>query len=80
MVQSCIRGSLLLTSMLLLAPWFTARAEEARTALVINNTRYAFAPLVNPGHDAADIADALLAQASPSISCWMPAGQRCWSR
>ena len=41
------------------APWFTARADEARTALVIGNSRYAFAPLPNPEHDAADIANAL---------------------
>ena len=49
----------ILLAVFLIAPWFTARADEARTALVIGNTRYAFAPLVNPGHDAADIADAL---------------------
>ena len=41
------------------APWFTARADEARTALVIGNSRYASAPLPNPEHDAADIANAL---------------------
>ena len=49
----------ILLAVFLIAPWFTARADEARTALVIGNSRYAFAPLVNPGHDAADIADAL---------------------
>jgi uncharacterized caspase-like protein len=32
---------------------------EPRTALVIGNARYAFAPLSNPVHDADDIADAL---------------------
>ena len=34
MVHSFMRGSLLLASILLLAPWSSARAEEARTALV----------------------------------------------
>ena len=58
MVPSCMRVSLL-ASILLLAPWFSSRAEEARTALVIGNSHYAFAPLPNPEHDAADIADAL---------------------
>ena len=59
MVHRCTRVSLLLASILLLAPWFAARAEEARTALVIGNSHYTFAPLPNPEHDAADIADAL---------------------
>ena len=59
MVPSCMRASLLLASILVLAPWFSARAEEARTALVIGNSHYSFAPLPNPEHDAADIADAL---------------------
>jgi hypothetical protein len=36
-------------------------ANEARTALVIGNSRYSFAPLVNPTNDASDIADALRA-------------------
>ena len=59
MVDSRMRNSLLPASILLLAPWFAARAEEARTALVIGNSHYTFAPLANPEHDAADIADAL---------------------
>ncbi len=59
MVHRCTRVSLLLASILLLAPWFAARAEEARTALVIGNSHYTFAPLPNPEHDATDIADAL---------------------
>jgi len=58
MVFRLARAGILL-AVSLIAPWFTALADEARTALVIGNTRYAFAPLVNPGHDAADIADAL---------------------
>jgi hypothetical protein len=53
-----VRASFLL-AVLWLAPWFAARADDARTALVIGNGRYAFAPLPNPEHDAADIADAL---------------------
>jgi hypothetical protein len=52
-------ASLLVLSALFPAPWFAARADEARTALVIGNSRYSFAPLPNPEHDAADIADAL---------------------
>jgi hypothetical protein len=38
---------------------FAARAESARSALVIGNSSYAFAPLANPPHDAADVAQAL---------------------
>ena len=52
-------ASLLVLAALFPARWFAARADEARTALVIGNSRYAFAPLPNPEHDAADIADAL---------------------
>ncbi len=36
-----------------------AHAESARSALVIANSNYVFAPLVNPAHDASDIAQAL---------------------
>jgi hypothetical protein len=35
------------------------RARKRRAALVIGNSGYAFSLLANPGHDAADIADAL---------------------
>jgi uncharacterized caspase-like protein len=52
-------ASILVLAAFSLAPWFGARADEARTALVIGNSRYAFAPLPNPEHDAADIANAL---------------------
>jgi hypothetical protein len=52
----CAAGLLLVLSF---TPWFGARADEARTALVIGNSRCTFAPLPNPEHDAADIADAL---------------------
>ena len=74
MVHSCIRVSLLLVSILLLAPLFAARAEEARTALVIGNSHYTFAPLPNPEHDAADIADALRG-AGFSVDLVMDAGK-----
>ena len=74
MVHSCTRLSLLLASILLLAPWFAARAEEARTALVIGNSHYTFAPLPNPEHDAADIADALRG-AGFSVDLVMDAGK-----
>ncbi len=58
MVFHWARAGLLL-AILSLAPCFAARADEPRTALVIGNSHYAFAPLSNPSHDAADIADAL---------------------
>jgi hypothetical protein len=51
--------TILLLAAVLLPAWLTARAEEARTALVIGNARYAFSPLPNPEHDATDIANAL---------------------
>ncbi len=38
---------------------FSVHADEARSALVIGNASYAFAPLANPSHDANDIAQAL---------------------
>ncbi len=52
-------GAALLPAVLSLTLGFSANAQEARTALVIGNAHYAFAPLPNPTHDAADIADAL---------------------
>ena len=58
MVFCVVRASLLL-AVFLIASCFAARADEARNALVIGNSRYAFAPLPNPGNDATDIANAL---------------------
>ncbi len=74
MIQSCMRGAILLASILLLATWSAARADEARTALVIGNSLYTFAPLPNPAHDAADIADALRG-AGFSVDLVMDAGK-----
>ena len=74
MVHRCMRVSLLLASILLFAPWSAACAEEARTALVIGNSHYTFAPLPNPEHDAADIADALRG-AGFSVDLVMDAGR-----
>ncbi len=57
MVSLIMRTVLL--AFFLMAPCLAARADEARTALVIGNSQYVFAPLANPQHDAADIANAL---------------------
>ena len=69
-----MRGALLLASILWLATWSAARADEARTVLVIDNSLYTFAPLPNPAHDAADIADALRG-AGFSVDLVMDAGK-----
>ncbi|MDC7787212.1 caspase family protein [Rhodoplanes sp. TEM] len=47
------------TAFALLAPARAARASEARTALVVGNGAYGFAPLANPANDATDVAAAL---------------------
>jgi hypothetical protein len=44
----------ILLTALSIAQAVAARAEEARTALVIGNSGYAFSPLANPGRDAAE--------------------------
>jgi uncharacterized caspase-like protein len=50
----------LLTCAGLLAPIISTQAAESRVALVIGNFRYTHtAPLVNPGHDAEAMANAL---------------------
>jgi hypothetical protein len=42
-----------------IVPGFAAPADGARSALVIGNSNYVFAPLANPSHDANDVAQAL---------------------
>ena len=53
----------ILLTVLSIAQAVAARAEEARTALVIGNSGYAFSPLANPGHDAAEGACIIVAHA-----------------
>ena len=45
--------------LVMLAPGIAAAQQVARTALVIGNSSYSFAPLANPGNDANDIAKSL---------------------
>ena len=55
-------AAILFIAVLCLLPIPASAAEngqEARTALVIGNAAYSFAPLVNPGNDARDVAKAL---------------------
>src|SRR5271165_1914566 len=49
------------TAILYVLQLLSAQAEVARSALVIGNSSYTFAPLANPSHDASDIAQALRA-------------------
>ena len=58
MLFQWVRAVLLLAAFSIV-PSFAARADGARSALVIGNSNYVFAPLANPSHDANDIAQTL---------------------
>ncbi|MFZ1814999.1 MAG: caspase family protein [Rhizobiaceae bacterium] len=57
--RSGFTGTLVLAALLLLQTCVMVLAGESRSAVVIGNSTYSFAPLANPGNDASDVAKAL---------------------